>query len=867
MNANHLRPYQVNAVDAVFREWEKADATLLNQATGTGKTVEIAEVVRRCQPKRALILAHRRELVRQAHDKFEKFTKLDAEIEMAHERSSFYLFSKCHAVVSSVQSQTPGRRSKPTDFDILVIDECFPAGTIVSGRPIESYSVGMRVDTHLGTGIVGHVFRRKASELLRITFSDGRRITCTPNHPVWANGKFVPAQQLTIGSMVLTIIRHEHMQHLPSRNTIRKEALRGQEMPVAAQQKHHSNHVRQARRGNNPIQKNERHVTSGGKSQGVSQIESHGLEAGGSRRERSRAYSSRAGIGSSPGVEHECSNPNSHSQGAWLSDLLQGGCWELGPEVCHRDRWRFALRSVEKGSGLKKGRILAFARVVGVEVFKCGDRQRFTEVCPDGFVYNLEVSNGNTYFANGVLVHNCHHIRPRNKSYMDVINHYKQNPNLKILGVTATPEPECMCVFKSIAYTYDIHTAITEGYLVDIDPQMVTIHGLDYSHIRTTAGDLNGADLAAVLEAEKVCQGMIVGTLEVMFGVPQHSLNPLPIEQWGAFLHMNGKPRRNLVFTVSVAQAKMMSDIFNRVQPGMSAWVCGDVNLVSEEKRRQIGHDFNCGKIQIVCNCGVYSEGYDNPGIEMVTMARPTKSLTLFTQQIGRGTRTLEGLIDGIETVEDRLQAIAASTKKNLIVLDFAGNCGRHKLISSVDLMGGKFPEEVKDRVRAKLNKSDKPQNIRALLEKTREEIEAEKAERDRQEQARKNRLVIKSTYSITKVSAFDKYQVKYQRSNYWDRQNGRILSEKQRNILRGMDVNPDDVSYSCGRKLIAAHFNQPPTTPQIAVLKRAKYSDEEISKFTKRTAIQEISTLAANNWHRKVIDDADVPQTVEQPS
>lgn len=566
---DHLRPYQIEAVDAVFRELETHQATMLDQATGTGKSVEIAEIVRRSYPRRALILAHRRVLVQQNHDKMEAFAGLNVEIEMGCERAAADLFNECHAVVSSVQSQTPGRRSRPTDFDLLILDE-------------------------------------------------------------------------------------------------------------------------------------------------------------------------------------------------------------------------------------------------------------------------------------------CHHIRPGNRSYMDPINHYLQNPNLKIVGLTATDEPGCHCLFKSVAYRYPLLSAIRDGYLVDIEQQMVRVIGLDYSHIRTTAGDLNGADLAAVMEREKICQGMTMGTLETMFGVEQHSLSSLPVDKWGDYLFSKGRPKRNLVFTVSVAQAKMMSDIFNRVKPGMSAWVCGDVNLVSEQQRLKIGRDFNSGAVQIVCNCGIYSEGYDNPAIEMVTMARPTKSRTLFTQQIGRGTRTLDGTLDGIQSVEDRLAAIAASTKKNLLVLDFVGNCGRHKLISSVDIIGQDFTEDVKERARKKIEKTGKPQNMATMLAETQEELRLEREALEQEEQARKQRLVLKSTYSKTIVSPFDKYKVRFQRPTSWDHENGRILSERQRGVLEKMGVDPNSVSYSCGKKLIGAYYDQP-TEKQAKFLAGKGYSQEEIAAFTLKDASIEIDKIAANGWKRPV--------------
>lgn len=55
----------------------------------------------------------------------------------------------------------------------------------------------------------------------------------------------------------------------------------------------------------------------------------------------------------------------------------------------------------------KKERVAHFEKVESVEVIELSDRQRIEELCPDGFVYDLEIENNHNYFANGILVHNC----------------------------------------------------------------------------------------------------------------------------------------------------------------------------------------------------------------------------------------------------------------------------------------------------------------------------------------------------------------------------------------------------------------------------------------------------------------------------
>jgi len=138
-----LRPYQADAVDGAFREWEKVRSTLINLATGMGKSVCFAEVMRRWDVKRhgrILLIAHRTELIFQAVG-HAKRAGLTSGIEMAGR----YASAADDVVIASVQTLnastncktcfgegcdwcTDGRakrftRFNPKDFGLITIDE------------------------------------------------------------------------------------------------------------------------------------------------------------------------------------------------------------------------------------------------------------------------------------------------------------------------------------------------------------------------------------------------------------------------------------------------------------------------------------------------------------------------------------------------------------------------------------------------------------------------------------------------------------------------------------------------------------------------------------------------------------------------
>lgn len=125
MKKMELRPYQQEAKESIFQEWDKVDRTLLVLPTGCGKTIVFAKVTEDCvrQGKRVLILAHRGELLEQASDKIAKATGLRCAVEKAEETC---LGSWFRITVGSVQSmQREKRLAQFTDdyFGAIIVDE------------------------------------------------------------------------------------------------------------------------------------------------------------------------------------------------------------------------------------------------------------------------------------------------------------------------------------------------------------------------------------------------------------------------------------------------------------------------------------------------------------------------------------------------------------------------------------------------------------------------------------------------------------------------------------------------------------------------------------------------------------------------
>jgi len=426
-----------------------------------------------------------------------------------------------------------------------------------------------------------------------------------------------------------------------------------------------------------------------------------------------------------------------------------------------------------------------------------------------------------------LIVDEAHHaVSP---SYMSVIEHYKQNPDLRILGVTATPDrcdEEAMGkVFEHVAFDYEILDAINDGWLVPIEQQMVTIEGLDFSHIQTRCGDLAQGDLASVMEVEKTLQGYVGAAIKIIGG------------------------RRTIMFTVSVKQAEMCCNIFNRHKQGCAEWICG---TTPKEERQRILRQFNGGPTQIVCNVGVLTEGVDVPATEVICMARPTKSRALYAQCCGRGTRTLPGVVDGddLDTSAKRTAAIAASAKPSCLIIDFVGNSGKHKLMTSADILGVNYDDEVVERAVKKVKQGDIAKRMDLALVEAKEELAREKEEeRRRLEEARKARVTAKVTYTSRQVNPFDVFDIQPAVERGWDR--GKSLSEKQRALLRKQGIDADELPYSQGRQLINQLFHR--WNNKLCTFKQAKILKSKglPVNITMQQASQLLDCLAKNHWQR----------------
>lgn len=432
------------------------------------------------------------------------------------------------------------------------------------------------------------------------------------------------------------------------------------------------------------------------------------------------------------------------------------------------------------------------------------------KLCIDGIVRRMQRFDPDEFSL--IIIDEAHHATAN--SYKRILDYYKRNPNVKILGVTATPdrtdEEALGKVFDSVAFEYGILDGIKDGYLVRILQQMITVKGLDLSQCRTTAGDLNEGDLERIMLEEE----------------PLHEVVSATISEAGE------KP--TLVFAASVAHAEGMAAIFNRHKPNSALCIHG--KTPKEDRRRDLDR-YARGEFQYLCGCGVFLEGFDEPRIQCIAMARPTKSRSLYAQAIGRGTRPIFGDFSQYQTPEERCAAIAASVKPNVLILDFVGNSGRHKLINTSDILGGNFDDKIIEKAVASAKKKGKPVD---MLE---EFAEVEAAWHSEKRKAVK----AQASYSKKSIDPFDVFEITPRREPGWFK--GKPLTPKMNSMLENAGIDTKHLTFAQGKQLIgeicARREKNLCSYKQAKTL--AKYGERTDVGFKEASAL--IDAIAKNGW------------------
>lgn len=219
--------------------------------------------------------------------------------------------------------------------------------------------------------------------------------------------------------------------------------------------------------------------------------------------------------------------------------------------------------------------------------------------------------------ANLIIIDECHHAKA--SSYKLLWDIY---PDAKFLGVTATP---CRLsgegfddLFDELIVSMSVSEFINNGFLAPVTHFACSTP--DLSQVKTSKGEYSNEMLSNVMSDNSIMKDVVESYKEKCFG------------------------KSAIVFAVNIEHSK---EIIQKFKSEKISAEHIDAKTPKEERER-ILRNFKNKIIQVVSNVEIITEGFDFPECEAVILARPTKSLSLYLQMVGRVMRPAPGKAEGL---------------------------------------------------------------------------------------------------------------------------------------------------------------------------------------------------------------------------
>lgn len=660
------RPYQHEALTAIRQA--RADGkrrVLLSLPTGGGKTIIFAhQVVEDAQQGRVLILVHRDELV---HQTLTKLHQIAPDLQVGVVKADHNEVD-APVVLASVQTLTRTSRLHQLQqhWQLIIVDECFVAGTRIDGKPIETLRPGDSVRSYNHTTntvewqTVRAVMCRTTNALLRLRTLSGRDIVCTPNHPFWTGTTYVRAADLTPGIPLYVLPPAD--KHADEQSEVRLSSDGSYLLYQGARL--HQSQCDQLCDSDGEQPDASRGVTR----EDATNPQGHWPPSTRTRWQWSSPARTTHTIVATPGprVDSGICLQDHHTPWGQVEEsraLLDRPC-PCGRQDCGGNRWWQSWNQSSKSTRYPQGCGIAslwLDRVATVEPYRV-DRSGGV------LVYNLDVAGNHNYFAEDVLVHNCHHVDGElhpsegpptasgvypplclaGNSWVRTLQHCGAWEDSFTVGCTATPyRPNGTSIlgpiFEETVYHKHLLHMMLEGYLCDLAVKRLHVGGMDLKRVRTVAGDYSADDLEKQMLK-------VNAPAQIVSGIQQYAAD-----------------RRVAIFSPGIAHAEAITALCQA--RGVTAQTI--IGSTPWETRKAAYEAVSTGTLQVLSSVMVLTEGFDLPAIDGIVLARATKSKVLFAQALGRG-----------------LRLSPETGKQNCLLLDATGATERHNLFSVAELLG-----------------------------------------------------------------------------------------------------------------------------------------------------------------------------------
>lgn len=180
---------------------------IIDAATNAGKNSICAGLFNNVHNPKLLFLLHSKAIFRQAVEFFgEMFPTEIGQIGDGKFKINNFTVAMVKTLYNNCVKSLNVRKSMK-DFNMLIVDECFVAGTLVDGKPIEDLKINDYVNSfNHNTGSlelkkIVNVFKKVSNNLVKVTFSNGKKLVVTPEHEFWSVGdkKYLPVKNLLYG--------------------------------------------------------------------------------------------------------------------------------------------------------------------------------------------------------------------------------------------------------------------------------------------------------------------------------------------------------------------------------------------------------------------------------------------------------------------------------------------------------------------------------------------------------------------------------------------------------------------------------------------------------------------------------------------
>jgi hypothetical protein len=633
---------------------------LIEAGTGAGKT-EIAIALTKFLNVKTIFFCDRIFTMEQTYERFRAYGIHAGRFGGGHSELDC---SVLVAVVDSLYSRLNAVRDRSVAEFVrtarfLIVDECFPAGTLIDGRPIETYKEGDTVTAFdektkkLLKSHVTHVFKKQATQLVRV-YAGGKSVVCTPNHPFFTNRGWVNASDLNHCDTLYRVREASRTSFEVEERSVQTNGThilqqRMREGSFSAFQ-FSKNGIYKSPLRFSSYEKEKPHVLEGFPCEDVRDTQINWSWACSAGRKWERAYSSRIAACESVGLEDSNDCQNRETATAWNTNLLQARYWQRIAYAWDRNRRSVAWLFSPSSAGSQEDFNLEETRVDCVEILKRRSDGRFGEVCSDGFVYNLEVADQQTYVANGFVVHNCHH--GPSKTWSTVLEHSDADYRLGMSASSfGTPTEVAFDDLRLVGLTGDIICKIPPRWLID-------------------HGTCRSCSYTGRVHAQRCghCGKLARGYLAEPF-VYVHTVKALPVASWNyntVYQRAIVEPKvRNEAICSFATQFEAMGlktlVLINRIQHGFKliemldredvifsygggrVYFKPDSRLRSRKKFHEdvwspsrVRDYFNQRKSGILIGSSVFDEGVDLPSMQGLILGGGGKSWRRTIQQIGR---------------------------------------------------------------------------------------------------------------------------------------------------------------------------------------------------------------------------------------